>query len=365
MVAKAPRDEFVLVADPAAADAIHLSAPNVAVRRVPLSAAPTEAASADGNRSPADMLRLTRAVWKTEADVFFSPSVYTYFPVPPTLPTVVTIHDTIAERFPDLTLPTRRARWFWRAKVKLALWQSDLVLTVSSYSAREIAREFGMAERAIRVSGEAPSPVYAPSDSPGSIADAARQVGLPSGVTWFMYVGGFNPHKNVDAIVRAHATLARDLDPPPHLVLVGPSGRDVFHGATGTVAAAIAAAGTDHLVHAPGFVDDTVLRHLHSGALALILPSQCEGYGLPAVEAAACGCPVIATRESPLPELLAGGGLWVNPGDDPGLAAAMRTMWEDPDARAAMGREARRRASTLSWSSAADAALEALREVAE
>ena len=75
--------------------------------------------------------------------MFFSPSVYTYFPLPPGLRAVVCVHDCIAERFPELTLPSRRARLFWSAKVKLALWQARLVLTVSPYSARDLERVLG------------------------------------------------------------------------------------------------------------------------------------------------------------------------------------------------------------------------------
>ena len=93
-----------------------------------------------------------------------------------------------------------------------------------------------------------------------------------------------------------------------------------------------------------GFVADEDLRHLHAGALALVLPSACEGFGLPAVEAAACGAPVIATTESPLPELLEGGGVFVAPGDEAALTAAMRLMLADEPARAGMAARALERA---------------------
>ena len=83
---------------------------------------PILVATAAGLQSvPRDMLRLTRATGREPLDVFFSPSVYTYFPLPPRLPAVVTIHDAIAERFPHLTLPSARARLFWKLKVKLLM----------------------------------------------------------------------------------------------------------------------------------------------------------------------------------------------------------------------------------------------------
>ncbi len=364
MAAAAPGDEFLCFLDAASAARFDLLAPNVQPVLVEQGSAPTAAAAAEGYRAPLDMLRLTRAVWRARPDVFFSPSVYTYFPLPPGQRAVVTVHDAIAERFPELTLPSPRARLFWKLKVRLALWQARLILTVSDFAASEIAEVLHVAPARIRVCGEAPAAAFRPTIAPEEIARAAARVGLPAGARWLMYVGGFNPHKHVDAIVRAHAVVARELAEPPHLLLVGTIDKDVFHGDQANIRRAIADAGTEALVHWTGFVPDEELRHLHSGAVTLLLPSANEGYGLPAVEAAACGAPVIATLASPLPQLLEGGGIFVRPGDDAALVAALRLMLTDEPARAAMGRVARERAAALSWARGAEAALGALREAA-
>src|SRR5688572_12121558 len=134
MTKLAPTDEFVFFLDGRSAERFDLDLPNVRRVVVRQGRAPTEAASADGYRSPRDMLRLSLAVWRARTDVFFSPTVYTFFPLPPSQPAVVTVHDAIAERFPELTLPSRRARWFWRFKVRLAIRQARLVLTVSDFA---------------------------------------------------------------------------------------------------------------------------------------------------------------------------------------------------------------------------------------
>lgn len=363
MVRQAPNDQFTIFLDAASARSLDFSAPNLRQVVVPLGQDATAAARSDGYRSPGDMLRLTRAVWRDRPDVFFFPTVYSFFPLVPGQRAVVTVHDAIAERFPRLTLPSWRARMFWKIKVGLALRQSDTVLTVSDYAAREIATVLKVAPGRIRVAVEAPAEIFQPSDDT-SIRRMAATVGIPEGKRWFIYVGGFNPHKHVDAIVQAHADVARSLGPAaPHLLLVGTVDRDVFHGNQAAIRHVIAAAGTESLVHWTGFVPDADLRHLHSGAVALILASASEGFGLPAVEAAACGTPAIATTASPLPQLLAGGGIFVPPGDAAAIAAAMRVLLGDEPARAAMGREALRRTTRLSWNEAARTALEAIREL--
>ena len=364
LVESAPDHRFVLYADHASRDAVRLDAPNVQLVHVDQRVAPAHAAAADGYRSPADMLRFTRAVWRERPDVFWSPSVYTYFPLPPALPSLVTIHDTITERFPELTMPSRRARLFWNAKVQLALWQATLVLTVSEFAAREIEEILGVSRQRLRVAGEAAARTFRPG-TPAEAADAARAAGVPPDAPWFTYVGGFTPHKHVDRIVRAHAVLVaealQDGAPVPHLVLVGTTSADNFHGVGAGINEAIAECDTAAYVRWTGFLPDDRLRHLLTGTSALLLPSESEGFGLPAVEAAACGAPVVATTASPLPQLLEGGGFFIAPGDVDALVAAMRALL-DREERDRRGRIALERASRLTWRASARSTLAALHE---
>jgi glycosyltransferase involved in cell wall biosynthesis len=365
MARLSPGDTFVCVLDRRAADDFALNLPNVEPRVVPQSESPTRAASAESHRSIRDMSRLAWAVARSGVDVFFSPSVYTYFPLPPRLPAVVTIHDAIAERFPSMVFADNRARRRWHLKVRLALWQARLILTVSDFAAAEVEDVHGVARDRIRVALEAPAAIYHEPARAGDAARAAAAYGLPAGARWFVYVGGFGPHKQVDHLIRAHATVVRTLGPAaPHLALVGSLDDDVFLTDRGRIQDAIAQEGTATFVHWTGFVPDEDLRLIHTAALALVLPSVCEGFGLPAVEAAACGIPVVATSRSPLPQLLAGGGLFVPPDDVEALAAALATLAGDEDKRRAMGAQARLRARVLTWERGARAALDALREIA-
>lgn len=363
LVDHAPDDRFICVGDRTSFDAFPLDAPNVELQEVRLSESPSVAAAADGHRTIADMWSLTRAVRAARTRVFFSPSVYTYFPLPPRQRAVVTIHDAIAERFPHLTLPSARARVFWTLKVRLAVRQARLILTVSDYAAAEIERVLGVPRRRLRVALEAPAAAYEPGGD-ADVAGARAAYGLGE-APYFVYVGGFNPHKRVDSVIHAHAEVVRDPGrPTPHLVLVGRVSGDVFHGEVDRLQAMIRECGTEAFVHWTGFVPDEELRHLHTGATAVVLTSESEGFGLPAIEGAACGAPVIATRESPLPALLARGGIFVAPGDAGEVATAMRTLLDSPARRREMGAVAFTQAHALSWPASAAAAYAALREAA-
>jgi glycosyltransferase involved in cell wall biosynthesis len=364
MVAEGRGHEFLCFLDELSSAGFNLRAPNLSTMVVEQAKAPTLAASSGSRRSVRDMLRFTAAVRRERLDAFLSPSVYGYFPLPSGLPAVVTIHDAIPERFPALTLPTWKDRLAWRAKVKLALMQARLVLTVSEYAAREVSTHLGVAKHKLRVTLEGVSEVYRPSRSPIEVQAAADRAKVAAGASWLMYVGGFGPHKHVDLLVRAHAEIVkRHPERTLHLLLVGHHS-DGFHTDVDGIRRVIKACGTDALVRWVGFLPDPEVRHLHSGAVALVLPSASEGFGLPAVEAARCGTPVIATTESPLPEILEGGGVFVRPGEVAGLVEAIDRLLNDEAGRRALGAKALERATALSWPRAGAVALSALEEAA-
>src|SRR4030095_10218896 len=147
------------------------------------------------------------------------------------------------------------------------------------------------------------------------------------------------------------------------LLLVG-AVADGFHQDVDAIQRAIRESGSDALVRWLGYRSDGELRHLHSGAVALALVSASEGFGLPAVEAARCGTPVVATTESPLPQILEGGGLFVKPGDVDAIEAALELLVTDETQRRAMGARALARAQALSWTRSARVTLDALQSAA-
>jgi len=342
MARLSPHDEFVCFLDGASNEALIVDSPNVTRRIVStLRQSPTRAASAEGHRSIGDLARMTLAVKSEKLDVFFSPSVYTYFPLAGGLPLVLTIHDAIPERFPEAVFLSSKQRLYWSLKMKLAVFQSRRIVTVSDYA----------------VAVEAPSAEFRPR---ASVANSVTS-DLPSGRKWIVYVGGFSPHKNVPLLVQAHANATRELEEEaPYLLLIGTRDKDDFHTDVPAIEQMIAKEGTSALVKWAGFVDDENLSRIHSQSVALVLPSACEGFGLPAVEAAACGSPVIATTESPLPALLEGAGIFVNPGQVDQLAQAIIKLSTDHEFHSACSRSALARANALSWDASARAVMDAI-----
>jgi glycosyltransferase involved in cell wall biosynthesis len=364
LVSLAPQHEFICFLDARAAEQFDIVSGNVRAEVVRQTVSPTLAATTGGGRSPFDILRMTSAVTRQSLDTFLQPSVYGYFPLPPGLPAVVTVHDAIPERFPSMTLPSLKDRAFWWAKVRLALAQARLILTVSDYAAREIVKYLRVPASHIRVTLEGVAAEYRPSESTEEIRSAAARLGLPRDARWITYVGGFGAHKHVDLLVRATAAVAKRRPGCPLMLVLAGAVNDGFHSDVATVREAIRDTGADDLVRWGGYVPDSELRHLHSGAVALALVSASEGFGLPAVEAARCGTPVLATTESPLPQLLEGGGIFVNPGDASVIESALERLLSNEQERLAMGRRALERASALSWDRSAKVTLDALETVA-
>jgi glycosyltransferase involved in cell wall biosynthesis len=331
---------------------------------IPTSAGQADAASATGRRGVSDMLRMGRAVAREGLDIMYFPSVYSYYPVLSRVPVVVGFHDTIAERYGEVVFPSLATRLAWQAKVALARLHSRGLITVSEWSRDSLAEVFGVPKDRIFVTPEAASDTFSVRHEAARKQDWLRARGLAEDLAYFIYVGGFNPHKNLHRIVEAFARCVSETpDRELGLILVGDHEADNFYADVDELRKDISARGLDAQVQFPGFVSDDDLRPLHEGALALLIPSLEEGFGLPAVEAAACGAPCIATRNSPLPQLLEGGGIFVDPHETDALSSAMISMATDEPMRARLAATALERANALTWEATADATRAALETI--
>jgi glycosyltransferase involved in cell wall biosynthesis len=149
------------------------------------------------------------------------------------------------------------------------------------------------------------------------------------------------------------------------LVLVGEYEKEVFHSCYTALKHQIAELGIASRVVFTGYLPDEELVVLLNLATVLVLPSLIEGFGLPAVEAAACGCPVIATTASPLPSLLSEGGIFINPANQEELNAALNRILESEDLRQKMRQAGIAAAARLTWDAAARQMMSLMRQVTE
>ncbi len=338
--------------------------PGVEIRQVAASAPAAVAASANGHRSLRDMWRMSRSLSKAQVDVLLFPTVYSYVPVWCRAKKVLLIHDVIAEKYPQLTLPRRLSRLLWRTKVALGRWQADALVTVSEHSRQGLVDHFRINPERIHVVGEANDPVFRVFDDPHP-TPRLQALGLPRSGRSIIYVGGFSPHKNLEMLVAVFARLAaRPEFADVHLLLVGEYEKEVFHSQAAILHRQVDQLRLGDRVTFTGFLPDEDLVVLLNRATVLALPSLLEGFGLPAIEAAACGCPVVATTASPLPGLLGRGGRFVEPTDQSGWESALAEVLASDAVRRQMREAGLAATRLLTWDAAAQGLLGILRKVA-
>jgi glycosyltransferase involved in cell wall biosynthesis len=317
----------------------------------------TQAASADSRRSFTDLWRISKALSDPEFDVLFFPTIYSYVPVFSRAKKLVMIHDVIAEKYPQLTFPKFSSRLFWKIKVAVGLRQAHKILTVSDYSRDCISAHFRLAPDRIQVVGEAGDPVFRVIQDPSISRQATpylEALDIPVACPLVVYVGGFGPHKNLDTLVDVFAKLvAQPAYSETRLVMVGEYKKEVFYSEFHQLATRIEDLGLNDRVIFTGYLPDEELVVLLNLSTVLVLPSYMEGFGLPAVEAAACGCPVIATRESPLPSLMGAAGVYINPHQPSELLAALKHVLGSESKQKMMRSAGIAAAARLTWDAAA------------
>tara|TARA_R110002049_G_scaffold161450_6_gene327010 strand:- start:3855 stop:5042 length:1188 start_codon:yes stop_codon:yes gene_type:complete len=335
---------------------------NVTVVQVTSSRPTTEAAVADSRRSVPDMYQMYKAVARTPLDIMFFPAVYSWFPVPRHVPSMVTVHDAIAEHYPKLIFPKWKNRLFWTLKVKLALWRSSRILTVSQAAKAEIIEYMGVHGSHIDVASAAPNPRFVQTHDSALIAAARQRAKLPSDAPIIVYVGGLAPHKNLHGLLDGFAKAAQSGHiGNVHLALIGDfKGGGFLSNYTSLNEKVMANPMLRERVHFSGYVSDDDLIALYSSALAAAMPSFSEGFGLPAIEAMACAAPVLSSDRGSLPEVVGDAGLYFDPFDTQAICQAIIDMVESTTLHARLSANARARARQFSWERAARLTLEHL-----
>jgi len=282
--------------------------------------------------------------------------VHVQYVAPPLCPAriVVTVHDIAYDRHPELFTRAEVARF--RLLVPLTVRRAAAVLTVSEFSKRDIVRRYLVPPERVIVAPDAADPMFQPIHDEVRL-DAVRQR-YGTGDEYILCVGNLQPRKNLRALIDAYVRLRRAGATRRRLVLVGRKAwlhDDIF-------AAARDSGYADELVFT-GYVPDIDLVALYNAAAVFVYPSLFEGFGLPPLEAMACGTPVICSNTSAFPEVVGDAALTVDPRDPKALASAIATVLRDTDLRASLAAAGLRRAAHFSWDSTARTILGAYRDV--
>jgi glycosyltransferase involved in cell wall biosynthesis len=262
------------------------------------------------------------------------------------VPAVLTVHDMIFKLFPEHQ--KRLNYWYLNATMPLYCRRADAILTVSESSKRDIVQHYGLDPAKITVVYEAAAPEFAP--APPTVVDRIRQrYGLPD--RFLIHVGTIEPRKNLTRLVEA-LQLLRDEGLAVPLVVTSARGwlyHDFFRR--------LDELAVRDAVHLTGYVPAVDLPALYSAATAAVLASVYEGFGLPVLEAMACGTPVVCSHASCLPEIGGEAAQTFDPYDVRAMAEAIRAVWTAGELRAEMRRQGLAQAARFSWERAAEETL--------
>jgi glycosyltransferase involved in cell wall biosynthesis len=349
-------EEYVLVVDEAAETGF----PEAARRRpVRLRRPRSGLVTSDAARAPGDLWRLSRAVRRGELDAFLFPTVDTLFPVRG-VPTVVGVFDVLLDELTGEMFATRRARAFWRAKQGWALRRARRLFTLSKAAREAFVERFGLARERFHVVPAAPDPVFFPRTG-ASLAAGLTEAGLAEGDPFLLYAGGIGAHKNLETLLDACARLGGRA---PELVVTGPFAHAAYRDVNAALLARMAEPPLRDRVRLTGYVSDEALASLYGAATAVVVPSRGEGFGLPAVEAAACAATLVLSDIPPHREFVAGGALYFPARDAAALTEALEHVLGDERERAALSDRARAAVARLSWDRTARALRDLLADAA-
>lgn len=277
-------------------------------------------------------------------------------PIACRVPVVLTIHDLTFIRYPDRFHPAKQR--YLATFTRYAARHARRIVTDSGATRADVIEAFGISPGAVDVVYPGVDPDFRPVD-PADVGQASKLASfrarhnLPD--KFILYLGTLEPRKNVDRLVRAFASLVRK-GLPHSLVLAGGRGWDFE-----AIDRAVIEEGIENRVRFPGYVRRAEQPLWYSAADLFVYPSQYEGFGLPVLEALACGTPVVTSTASSLPEVVGAAGLTVNPDDERALADAIASVVTDRVLASALSRAGPEQASLFTWAAAAEGCVHAYR----
>jgi glycosyltransferase involved in cell wall biosynthesis len=294
-------------------------------------------------------LGLSREMLVAPPDVLFVPSHV--LPIFRPARSVVVVYDVGHRFFPRAHRVTEwlYVEWAIRRQVRVA----SAVITISEASRQDLVRLYGADPARIAVAYPAVDDRFQP-QGPAEIERVWAKYGLPE--RYVLHLGTVKPRKNLPRLVRAFA--AAGLPPETYLVLAG-------HAGSGAAALnrAVVESNLGERVRLLSYVGDGDLPRLYSGAACVVVPSLHEGFGMPALEALACGAPLVASNRSSLPEFVGDAGVLVDPLDITSIAAGLRRMLADTRFADGLRAAGPKRARQFTWAEAGRVTLDVLERV--
>ena len=258
-------------------------------------------------------------------------------------PTVVTVHDMSLRLYPGCH-PLRRLV-LNRPLMHLAIRQASSIVTVSNSARRDLLRLHGVAADRVAVVHEAASPVFRPITDRDRLEDMRARYNLPR--RFMLYVGTIEPRKNLARLMAAFAE-ARRRGIAHHLVCVGPYG-----WSSRDLSGHIDRLGIRDVVHFTGYVPFDHLPSIYNLGDFFVFPSLYEGFGLPVVEAMACGVPVLTSSTSSLAEVAGDAAITIDPTNTDAIADAIVRLATDTELRRDRSERGLQRARSFSWEQSA------------
>jgi len=298
--------------------------------------------------SLAELTRFAIRLFRDRLDLFHA----THYVLPPLRSrAIVTIHDIIHLLYPQF-LPNRVALVYARVMIRRALARADRIITVSYNSKRDLVDYFGITPSRVDVIYNGVSSRFRPDVPQEERVRVSRKYGLRP--PYLLFLGGEKPHKNVQNVVRAFAEARRGRPDLPHLLaLAGPMPKN-----SARIDALIAALDVGAAIARPGLIEEDDLPGLFAGADVFLYPTLYEGFGLPVIEAMACGTPVLTSSTSALQEIAGGYAYLVDPLDVDAIARGIVALTTDPKVHADFVELGKKRALDFSWDKAAERTLE-------
>jgi glycosyltransferase involved in cell wall biosynthesis len=301
-----------------------------------------------------EMFEMPYWLTKEKADVFHLPQNGFRIPDTKSCKIVVTIHDLIPYFLPEMVRPSFLNRFI--NEMPAIVERADRIITVSGASKNDIQKIFKVDPAKIVVIPSAPASSYRVFPKQDTRQKLARRYGIKK--PYLLYVGGLNPRKNIMELIYAFSKIYRDLPGGQKLLIFGPAGKHLDR-----LQLLVKTLNLEKEVIFPGFVKSEDLPLFYNGADLFVYPSLYEGFGLPPIEAMACGTPVITSNVSSLPEVVGDSALLINPYDTLALANGIFRVLNDESLRESLIKKGLKHCRKYNWTRIATEMLGVYREV--